>query len=367
MAPNIFRQIGKERGIFRNESALLPEHLPEELPCRERQMKEFAYCMAPAAEGKTPPSLVLAGPPGTGKTSLARVALKQLCEVSSQPQFVYINCWQNSSRYGILSALVVELGGMLPRRGIASDEVAAGLRELGRKSRRTLIVVLDEVDRLVAGGEGGVLYDLARAGEAYGMKACVVGITNDTELMAKLDERVRSSLSNRRIDFAPYSPIELKQILNERAKIAFFPNVLEDEVVPVCAAVGAKNGGDARIALGLLWAAGKKAEREGGQKVSVDDVKAVKEKAVGQAGTPAERKKGMLDDYDKKLVGVVDAAGKDGIDGAKLYGKMKAHDEGGRRTVRNHLAKLEGGGLIRSEETGEGSGHAKKYFVIMKN
>lgn len=365
MASNIFRQLAGEKGIFRNEQALLPEFLPPELPGRERHMRELAFCLMPATEGKAPSSVVLSGVPGTGKTSISKIALKQLCEVSSKPLPIYLNCWEFNTRLGILTEIVSQLGGMLPRRGIASDEVTATLRELGRKTDRIPIVVLDEVDRLIASREEGVLYDLARAQEAFGMRASVIAITNDSELMAKLDPRIRSSLSNRKIDFSPYTPLELKAILADRAKLAFFSGALDEEVVPLCAAVAAKQGGDARIAIALLWASGKHAERDGRMKISVDDVKAEKDKAVGQAGSLLERKKETLDDFDRKLIEAIEKAGEKGADSPLLY-KAAGVDSGGERNVRNHLAKLAAAGLIRAEESGEGSGHAKRYYVAGK-
>ncbi len=365
MASNIFRQMEKEGGLFRNETALLPEFLPEQLPGREGQIQEMASYLAVAAKGIAPQSIVMSGPPGTGKTTSSKLLLKQLCEVSSKPMPIYINCWECNTRLGVLMQIISSAGSMLPRRGIAADEVAATLKEIGKKSGSVFIIVLDEVDRLVAAKEAGVLYDLARAGETYGMKASVVAITNDEQFMVKIDGRIRSSLAGKVVEFKAYAPGELKGILNERAKMAFFPNSLDAEVVPLCAAVGAKNGGDARIALQLLWAAGKRAEREGKKKVGVEDVKMEKDNAVEIAGTPAERKKGMLDEFDQKLAALVQAAGKNGIDGFSIYSKMKA-DESMARTIRNRLAKLEGAMLIRSEENLEGSGHGKKYFVVGK-
>lgn len=363
MAANLFRQMKSEGGIFRDEAALLPEFLPEQLPGRQRHLKEIASYLSVATDGMAPPSIVLSGPPGTGKTSASRILLSQLAEVSSRPRPIYINCWECGTRMGVLMKIITASGMMLPRRGIAADEVAATLKEIGKKSGKVLLVVLDEVDRLVAAKEAGILYDLSRAGEAYGIKASVIAITNDPELMVKLDGRIRSSLAGKVVEFKPYTPGELKGILAERAKLAFFPHCLDDEVMALCAAVGAKNGGDARIALQLLWAAGKRAERDGRKAVRVEDVQMEKEGAVASAGTPAERKKGMLDEFDRKLVDIISKSGEAGIDSSGIYSKLKA-DDAMARTIRNHLAKLEGAMLIKSEESGVGSGHGKKYFVV---
>ncbi len=363
MATNVFRQLSAEGGVFADESVLRPEFMPDELLGREREMRELAGYLQEAAKGRAPPSTMLIGPPGTGKTTTSKLLLKQLGEVSRKPLPLYINCWENSTRFGILNALVIGLGDMLPRRGIAMDEMVSRLAEIGRRQERIPIVVLDEVDRLVASAshEDQVLYDLSRASETLGLKASVIAISNDTQLPLKLDPRVRSSLTNHRIDFAPYNPIQLKGILNERAGHAFRPGVLEEEVVPLCAAVGAKAGGDARVSLHLLWAAGKKAESLGSRSVSVAHVKAAQAGgAVEEASTPAVRKMEGLDAYDRQIVELIGKAGEEGLDSADLYEKLGA-DRNEQRTVRNRLLRLEKGGLIAGNELGESGGHSRQW------
>ncbi|MEM2137687.1 MAG: AAA family ATPase, partial [Candidatus Anstonellaceae archaeon] len=97
MPQNIFRAASssRENRIFRDESALSPEFLPEELPGREREIKELVYCLQPAAENRQPQHSLLLGPPGTGKTSASRFVLKHLSEYSQRPLPVYINCWES--------------------------------------------------------------------------------------------------------------------------------------------------------------------------------------------------------------------------------------------------------------------------------
>ncbi|MDE1798252.1 MAG: AAA family ATPase [Candidatus Micrarchaeota archaeon] len=360
MASNVFRQLSAEGGLFADESVLRPEFMPDELLGREREMRELAGYLQEAARGRAPPATLLIGPPGTGKTTTSKLLLKQLEEVSRKPLALYINCWETPTRFGILNALVIGLGDMLPRRGIAVDEVVARLNEIGRRQERIPIVVLDEADRLLASPahEDRVLYDLSRAQEALGLKVGLIAISNDTALPVKLDARVRSSLTNHRIDFAPYNPAQLKAILNERAGRAFRPGALDAEVVPLCAAVGAKAGGDARVSLHLLWAAGKKAESAGAKKVEVAHVKAAQSGgAVEEAATPAVRKTQGLDEMDARIIALISKAGKNGLESGEIYKDFGA-GENEQRNIRNRLLRLEKSGLIAGE-TAPGGGNVR--------
>jgi archaeal cell division control protein 6 len=345
---NIFRQDRGENRIFRDESALLPDFLPDELPGREREIRELVYCVQPAAENRQPEHALLAGPPGTGKTSVARFVLKQLSEYSQRPLTVYINCWECQSRPAILGFLATAIGEPMPRRGIATDEVFSRIIEITKKEGRIPIIVLDEVDRLEAQEDGvQVLYDLCRAGEAHSLKTGVIAITNDTEFHTRLDSRVRSSFVQHTLEFSPYAVPQLKEILSRRAKLGFLAGSLDPEVIPLCAAISIKHGGDARVALSLLLSAGKAAERENAQKVLVQHVRKTEEQSLGQSSVKAERKLPGLDEVDQEIVEAVKKAGKSGMESGRLYELLSKY--GKDRALRGRIDRLEQSGILETE------------------
>ena len=359
---NLFRQAKGENRVFRDESALLPDFLPDELPGREREIRELVYCLQPASESRQPEHALLVGPPGTGKTSASRLVLKQLSEYSQRPLAIYINCWESPSRFAILSFLVAALGEVMPRRGIASDELFARIVEIAKKEGKIPIIVLDEVDRLETQADGvQVLYDLCRAGEMHSLKTGVIAITNDPEFHTRLDSRVRSSFVQHTLKFAPYTVPQLKEILSRRAKLAFAPDALDPEVVPLCAAVAYKNGGDARVALSLLLSAGKAAERENAPSVLVQHVRQIEQQALGASTVKAERKLAELDGIDQKIVGLAKKAGKKGIDSGKLYDSLAKF--AGERAVRQRLDRLIQSGILEAESVQLGTGRSRLIRV----
>jgi cell division control protein 6 len=91
----------------------------------------------------------------------------------------------------------------------------------------------------------------------------LVGISNDLKFKEGLDPRVLSSLSEEELVFPPYTVDELREILTERAKVAFRPSVASPAAINLCAAMAGSEHGDARRAIDLLRIAGEVAEREG--------------------------------------------------------------------------------------------------------
>lgn len=370
-AGNIFRRERGERRIFREEAALLPDYLPDELPGRERQTREIVYCLSPAAENRQPEHALLYGPPGTGKTSVARFVLKQLSEYSQRPLPVYINCWEMPSRFAVLSFLAAAIGEPMPRRGIAADEIFSRFVEIAKKEERMPIVVLDEADRLESSQDGlQVLYDLCRAGEMHSLKTGVIAITNDSEFHLRLDARVRSSFVQHTLQFPPYSVPELKEILARRAKLGFIDGALSPEVVPLCAAIAVKKGGDnalarssppaggdARVALALLHSAGKAAERENAPQVLISHVRQTEGETLAASGIKAERKLPEMGALDSAIVEAVKGAGAAGIESGRLYDSLSRI--AGERAIRQRVGKLERSGILSTEEVKFGRGKSR--------
>ena len=264
----------KKSIIFRNREILLPDYIPEELPHREVQIKRLVEILSPIMRGEKPNNIFIYGLTGTGKTAVTKFVLKKLEErLSNLFLYVYINTRQVDTPYRILADILENLGSRVPFTGISTAELYRRFLKKVSEIKPIVIVVLDEIDALVKKHGDDILYRLTRANyELHKSKIALIGITNDVKFVEFLDPRVKSSLSEEEIVFPPYNADELEDILRKRATEAFQESALSDEVIKLCAALAARDHGDARRALDLLRVAGEIAEREGSPTVTADHV-----------------------------------------------------------------------------------------------
>jgi cell division control protein 6 len=132
---------------------------------------------------------------------------------------------------------------------------------------------LDEIDILLDKDGDGILYTLTRTDNV-----AVLSISNYLDFKNLITPRVTSTLNDKEIVFPPYGADQLSDILTDRARLSFNENVLDDDVIPLCSAMAAKEEGDARYALDLLKNAGELAFDESYEKVTSDLVKRAKER-----------------------------------------------------------------------------------------
>ncbi len=346
MTRNIFSKVS-ENEIFRDEKFLYPEFVPERLPFRDTQIDEIALALKPVLRGQRPQNLFVFGPSGTGKTVTVKYVLRELEEFSDRAKGLYLNCFEFNTRQAILSKACNFLGVPVPRRGIATDEVYSELLSALKRSDFTPVIVLDELDQLLSGGiASNVLYDLLRVVEFQKSRLGIVIISNEESLVSKLDSRVRSSLLHSPVEFAPYTPQQLKEILRERAKYAFNESVLGKDVINVAAAHAAKNKGDARLAIESLLRAGRIAARAGSSKVKVLHLRQAFDSIHSRA---LDKAKDFLDENEKTILRML--CEKDNVFSGALFKEFskKTGNALTQRSFRKKLNRLESLKLVSME------------------
>ncbi len=262
-----------ESPIFKDREKLLPDYIPERLVHREKELSRIAQTLAVALRGERPNNVFIYGLTGTGKTAAVKLVLKKLLERASKNNMpiypVYINVRQRDTPYRTMSDIAESIGVRVPFTGLATSEVFRRFLMKAKHMHGVMIIVLDEIDFLVKRHGDDILYKLLRANEELDQfKISIVGITNSISFVESLDPRVKSSLGEEEIVFSPYNAKQLNDILSDRASQAFKDGVLDDDVIPLCAALAAREHGDARRALDLLRVAGEIAERNKDSKVT---------------------------------------------------------------------------------------------------
>jgi cell division control protein 6 len=322
--------------IFENKEVLRPSYTPHELPHRNDQINRMATILVSALRGETPSNILIYGKTGTGKTASAKFVSQEL-ESTSQKYDVpceveYINCEVTDTQYRVLAQLAntfieknqqviadrlddhrelrsdaadnpralvgTEFAALdeldarideleadaeemeeVPMTGWPTDRVYSTFFEAVDYHERVVVIMLDEIDKLVEKSGDDTLYNLSRMNsELDRSRISIMGISNDLKFTDFLDPRVKSSLGEEEIVFPPYDANQLRDILQHRADIAFKQEALTDDVIPLCAAFAAQEHGDARRALDLLRTAGELAERSQAEIVAEKHVRQAQDK-----------------------------------------------------------------------------------------
>ena len=264
---NIFEELKEKPSIFKLGAKPYLDHrfIPETLPHRDEKIKSIAQYWVEALNKMTPPDITIYGKTGTGKTAVTLYAKNQLEEVAERNnlniRIEYIRCTDYNTEYQILAKLCQQLGKPVPYRGWTKAEVVNTFRNLFKKNvlgeDLILIVILDEIDVIPKIDGDSILYTLTRTGNVS-----VSSISNYVDFKRYISPKVKSSLRDREIVFPPYNAEQLKDILDERSKLAFNEGTLSEGVLSLCAALAAKEEGDARYALDLLKTSGEIADEQ---------------------------------------------------------------------------------------------------------
>jgi len=364
--------------LFRGSREVLRDsYVPSRLPHREQQIRQVAEILAPALRGDVPSNLLIYGKIGTGKTAVVaqvRQDILRRTELASHLTFVTLNCGNIDTPYSLLQTIGNNFAKTEADRvptGWSLDRVQTSMRRLMDAKGGTVILVLDEIDRLVARSGDSVLYTLSQINtELEVARLVLVGISNDLKFTNQLDARVRSRLNEEKILFPPYDAIQLQDILRERAREAFRDGIVDPGVVERCAAYAALENGDARRALALLRLSAEMAERDHAKRITPDHVVKAKNRLeqdiiVECCRTLPPHCKvllyAILQSYERRRNGVLTGEVYDSYKRlAERLGLQPLHA----RSISNYVSELESLGLIRATIVSRGRGGRTREIIV---
>ncbi len=274
--------------IFSDEIVLDKGYSPtkiSEILHRKKEIEAYMRHLAKALKNIVPGNLFIYGKMGIGKTMVTKVLTSELqkeaLSYGVRVKTMYIHCKAVPTNVGVLKYISNSLGLETNNEKIKTansfDAYFFKFCKLANEFKGIVIIILDEIDKLK---DTEILNLLSRVKESGFLEnnVCIIGITNDIHFDDKLDAKTKSILSETVIIFPPYDANQLRDILSQRAELAFRPGVVEETVIPLCAAYAAQEHGDARKALELLKISGHIAEERNEKKITEKHVKAALER-----------------------------------------------------------------------------------------
>ncbi len=270
-----------DQTLFKDQELFEPDHIPEHFLHRDSQMQALMFSVRPALGGSRPLNCLCAGAPGTGKTTSVIKIFEEIEKHTPRIIPVLVNCQVNSTKYAVFSQIFKKLIGYAPpASGVSFKKVFGEVAKHLAEHEKVLVVGLDDMNYLFYENEvNDVLYSLLRAHETHpGARVGVIAIISDTGVPHLLDPKVESVFLPEEIKFPQYSIDEIRDILPSRAKLGFYPGVLDDPVLDKITG-NTFALGDLRVGIDLLKRAALNAEKRAGKTISLEDVDTAYEKS----------------------------------------------------------------------------------------
>ena len=351
-----------DESLFQNINAFDPDYVPPNYNFRDTQMEAMAMSIRPALRGGKPSNAVVLGSPATGKTTAMRKVFDLVEKTSEKVICVYINCQLHTTRFGIFSQIFKKIFGYIPpETGIPFARIYDQIMKDLQKNDKSLVVALDDINYLFQSKNANkVVYDLLRAYEEYpGVRTSIFAILSDLEFKYAFDKNVNTVFIPQEIPFPLYTYSEIEDILRDRAKAGFFPNVLPDDILEQIAMYTLEKG-DLRVGINLLRSCGNIAEADASREITQDHF----EKAIDSqiSLNVAETLKSLNDSEKTILKMIIDADGR--YNGGELSKIYKEKTGSSYASFNRGLDKLEFVRLIDTKYTGKGvRGNAREIIL----
>ncbi len=349
---------------------------PPALVGRDSELRELASMFIGMESHGVGGKAVITGPVGSGKTVITRrfgEDLQRLLDGRRKIVLAHVNCRNHPTTSQVLQQIALSLDSGHPERGFSSGEIVQSIRRNLNAYDSHLLLVLDEVDVLIRREKSDLLYKLLRIDEGQDQQGSLslILVSQDTSMLKLFEAAIISRLGeSNTLDLQPYDEPGLVGIARQRYEEACRPGSVGDDTLTKIGRF-ASDSGDARLAIELLEAAVRRAEKAGRGDVLVEDVRPSTLRATSvepsQVDNLSSHQKLVLLGICRRLKRVDEISSGDA---QKLY-NLVCEEFGARprsyTTFWKHLKVLETQGLIETRTANASVGRGRTRHITMTN
>ena len=278
----------RSNSLIINPDFLDDEKLPEEertavlkeifnRNIRQKQLGRIISHLTPVLDGESPPSSMIFGPTGSGKTVTLIHVLSTFQSVTERRsvsfRYAYIDLTSPKTYFAALNevAIALDSSNRKYRKGIPIQFMQERIIETLAGYDGFLCLLIDEADNIIPNCDAFLTFLAKTLPRRVHCRLILIMLTNRLDWEKNLDPRILSFLKKTDIFFEPYDAMDLLEILQLRVEKALDKNKVDEAALNKMAAYASRETGDARKAVELLAKAVKVAEKTTGR-LTVDQV-----------------------------------------------------------------------------------------------
>lgn len=227
----------KKKSLLINPDYLDDEKLPEDeriavlkeifnRNIREKQLSRIISHLSPVLDGAHPPSALIYGPTGSGKTVSLIHVLSTFGKVSERHkirfQYRYIDLTSPKTFFGALNevAIALDSSSRKYRKGIPVEYMQNKIISAMAGYTGFLVLLIDEADNIIPNPDAFLTYLGKTLPRKVSCRLILILLTNRLDWEKALDPRILSFLKKTDIMFEPYDALDLLEILKLRTEKA---------------------------------------------------------------------------------------------------------------------------------------------------